>query len=288
MKTAVMRDWQSAKNGITIEKGEREMRRAIIITIIMLAVSAEMFGQIRMNNDRRVLVSKRVSMGVKIGAADAVMEFTNEQLKNLTRSRVIHPVGGIYVELPVTRFFSVSPELMFMQRGTTVSYKWSGHTTDYRLDSRSIDLRVPLQFYWVATNVFKPYVFVGPDLSYVIGGKISQEQPGGEMGNNEIEIGEANMNKYDVSLLAGVGFRFDINMDKRYLYVKIEAAYNHGFLNTYSQREMDDASHSVNVSAYNVTGKRYNRSFEVMISVGMPFYKKGETCSYFGKRRMWW
>ena len=267
---------------------EREMRRAIIMTIVMLAMCTEMLGQIRMYNDRRVLVSKRVSMGVKVGAADAVMELTDHNLENLSRSRVIRPVGGIYVELPVTRFFSVSPELMFMQRGMTMTYTWEGYVTDYRLNSRSIDLRVPLQLYWVASNVFKPYVFVGPDLSYVIGGKISQEQPGGEMGNKEIEIGEANMNKYDVSLMAGVGFRFDINMDKRYLYVKIEAAYNHGLLNTYSQREMDDAVQSVNVQAYNVTGKRYNRSFEVMISVGMPFYKKGETCSYFGKRRTWW
>ena len=61
----------------------------------MLAMCTEMLGQIRMYNDRRVLVSKRVSMGVKLGAADAVMEFTNDQLKNLTRSRVIRPVGGI-------------------------------------------------------------------------------------------------------------------------------------------------------------------------------------------------
>ena len=267
---------------------ESEMRKGIIIAIIMLAFGMEMTGQIRRYNDRSVLVSKRVSMGVKVGAADAVMKFTDEKLSDLNHSRVIHPVGGIYLEIPVAKFFSVSPEVMFMQRGTTVSYMWEGHPTDYRLNSRSIDLRVPLQFYWVASNVFKPYVFFGPDLSYVVGGKINLDQPDGEMGNKEIEIGDANMNRYDLSLLAGVGFRFDINMDKRYLYIKIEGAYNHGFLNTYSQREIDDMSQSANVHAYNVTGSRYNRSFEVMISVGMPFYKKGETCSYFGKKRNFW
>ena len=265
----------------------REMRKGIIIAIIMLAFSMEMLGQIRMYNDRRVMVSKRVSMGVKVGATDAIMEFTDDNLKDLSRTSVIRPVGGIYVEIPVAKFFSVSPEIMFMQRGTTVSYNWEGYTTDYRLNSRAIDLRIPLQFYWVASNVFKPYVFFGPDFSYVIGGKINLDQPDGEMGNKEIEIGEANMNKYDVSVMAGIGFRFDINMDKRYLYIKIEGSYNHGLLNTYSQREMDDAVQSANVNAYNVTGKRYNRSFEVMISVGMPFYKKGDMCSYFGRKRVW-
>ncbi len=268
-------------------RNETVMRRTIILSIILLAMSMEMLGQIRMYNDRRVMVSRRVSMGVKVGAVDAVMEFTNEQLKDLSRTSVINPVGGIYVELPVAKFFSVSPEIMFMQRGTTVSYKWEGYQTDYRLNSRSIDLRIPLQFYWVASNVFKPYVFFGPDFSYVIGGKINLDQPDGDMGNSEIEIGDANINSYDVSVMAGIGFRFDINLDKRFLYIKIEGAYNHGLLNTYSQRELDDMVHASNVHAYNVTDKRFNRSFEVMISVGMPFYKKGDMCSYFGKRRSW-
>ncbi len=263
----------------------RVMRRTILLLIVFLAMSTEMLGQIRMFNDSRVMVSKRASMGVKLGAADAVMEFTGEKVKDMNHSRVIHPVGGIYVELPVAKFFSVSPEIMFMQRGTTVSCMWMGSQTDYRLNSRSIDLRIPLQFYWVASNVFKPYVFFGPDFSYVLGGKINLDQPDGEMGNSEVEIGDANINRYDVSVMAGIGFRFDITMDKRYLYIKIEGAYNHGFLNTYSQKELDDMVQSANVHAYNVSGGRYNRSFEVMISVGMPFYKKGETCSYFKKQR---
>ena len=61
----------------------------------MLAFGMEMTGQIRKYNDRSVLVSKRVSMGVKVGAADAVMKFTDEKLSDLNHSRVIHPVGGI-------------------------------------------------------------------------------------------------------------------------------------------------------------------------------------------------
>ena len=266
----------------------RTMRKGLIIAIIMLAFSIDMLGQIRISNDRSVRVSRRVSMGVKVGASDAVMEFTDDKLKDLDCSRVIGPIGGIYVELPVAKFFSVSPELMYMQRGTNVTYKWEGHTTDYRLNSRSIDLRVPLQFYLVASNVFKPYMFFGPDLSYVIGGKINMDQPDGDMGNKEIEIGDANMNTYDLSVLAGIGFRFDIKMDKRYLYIKIEGAYNHGLLNTFSKKELDATAQPTNLHAYKIAGARYNRSFEVMISVGMPFYKKGESCSYFGKKRSYW
>ena len=261
------------------------MRKRTIITLALLLASVVSMGQIRISNDRSVRVSRRVSMGVKLGVNDAVMEYTDKEITSLKHTHMLKPIGGIYVELPVLRFFSVSPELMFIQRGTIVEWSWLGHPTTYTLNARYLDFRIPLQFYWPVSNVFKPYVYVSPDFGYVLGGNITIDQPGGDMGSKEIAIGRANMKSFDMGLVLGIGFRFDVKLEKRYIYVKVEGAYNRGLLNTFSEKELEDNSQSANVNAYNVSGARYNRGYEVMISVGMPFYKKGETCSYFRKQR---
>lgn len=264
------------------------MKRKLLLILLLLGLCGVTYGQIRMSNDRRVLVSKRVSFGVKAGINDAVMKYTDEKI-TIKHQYSIKPAIGAYMEIPVRRFFSISPEFMFIQRGTKTSYQYEDKfTVDYKLNVRYFDFRIPLQFYWLITNSFKPYAFVAPDFGYVLGGKITLNQPGLDISEASCDVGRANMNGYDISALAGIGFRFDINMDKTSLFIKIEGAYNYGFINTFSDIEQHDGAEPLNVHAYNVTGKRYNRGIEVMISLGMPLYSKKGTCSYFEKEPRRW
>ena len=54
------------------------MRKRTIIMLALLLASVVSMGQIRISNDRSVRVSRRVSMGVKLGVNDAVMEYTDK------------------------------------------------------------------------------------------------------------------------------------------------------------------------------------------------------------------
>ena len=227
-------------------------------------------------------------MGVKGGMNYCKMFYTDDNLE-ITHDFSMRPSGGLYIEIPVLRFFSISPEFMFIQRGTKTTYVYDKDiTVDYKLNARYFDFRVPFQFYWLLSNSFKPYAFVAPDFGYVLGGKITVDQPKlKELPHASCDVGEANMNLYDFSVLLGVGFRFDIKMEKTSLYIKVDAAYNHGLVNTFSSKEKSDGSSSLNVNAYNVTGSRYNRGIEFMLSVGMPFYSKKGTCSYFERPSRW-
>ncbi|MBQ6083428.1 MAG: PorT family protein [Bacteroidales bacterium] len=264
------------------------MKKTIILLMICLISGGMLKAQMRIGNDRRVNLSKIVSMGVKFGVNDATMVYTDKQLKDLNSTYSIKPSFGLYLEIPVTRWLSVSPELMYIGRGGMVSYETNNtNNVDYKINSRCVDFRVPIDLYMIMSRSFKPYVFVAPDFGYVLGGEISMKQDGVTAVSQEIEIGSANMKEYNVSVLFGLGFRFDVYMPQTALYVKLEAGYNYGLTDTFSKMEKDESSVAENVNAYNISGDRFNRGLEVMISIGMPFYRNTGTCSTFRKANRW-
>ena len=264
------------------------MKRKLFLILLLLGLCGVSYGQIRMKNDKRVLVSKRVSFGIKGGINNAVMKYTDSNIK-IEHQRSVRPAIGVYMEIPVRRFFSVSPEFMFIERGTKTAYQYEDrYAVDYTMKVRYFDFRIPLQFYWLLTNTFKPYAYVAPDFGYVLGGKITLNQPGLDIPEATCDVGSANIKGYDISAVAGIGFRYDINMSRTSLFIKVEAGYNYGFVNTFSYIEQHDGAEPLNVHAYNVTGKRYNRGIEVMVSLGMPLYSKKGTCSYFEREPRRW
>ena len=187
------------------------MRKTIILLVLCMISGGLLKAQMRIGNDRRVNLSKVVSMGVKFGVNDAMMKYTEGDLKELNPTYYIKPSFGVYLEIPVMSWLSVSPELMYVGRGTMYSYETKNTPVDFRIDSRYVDFRVPVEFYLQISRTFKPFAFVAPDFGYVLGGYISQKT---QDATEEIEIGSANMKEYDISALFGLGFRFDVYMPK--------------------------------------------------------------------------
>ncbi len=261
------------------------MKKAFLM-LFLLCVCGVTYGQIRLN-DGSILVSKRVSIGLKGGVNICKMLYTDSNVK-IEHDFGFRPAAGVYIEIPVRRFLSISPEFLFIQRGTQTSYEYDvDYIINYKMNVRYIDFRVPFQFYWLVSNTFKPYAFVAPDFGYVLGGTISLEQKYLEIEEAHCDIGSANHSQYDFSILMGVGFRFDINMKNTSIFIKVEGGYNNGLLNTFSPKETEDGSTPLNVYAYNNTGYRFNRGIEVMLSIGMPLYFRQGTCSYFEKQSRW-
>ena len=267
------------------------MRKKLFLAVLLLFVSGLTYGQIRRSDHGSVMVNKRVSLGVKGGVNICKMIYTDGNV-NVPQDFSLKPAMGIYAEIPVRRFMSVSPEFMYIQRGTHSNYTWTEKmfVVDYKMNVRYIDLRVPIQFYWLIANWLKPYAFVGPDFGYVLGGSVEQriENPEPYMAAyTSVAIGSATHSPFDVSVFGGIGCRFDINLSKTKLYVKLEGAYNHGLFNTFGPKEIDESASPAFINGFNNTGYRFNRGIEVMLSVAVPLYIKEESCSYFESPRRW-
>lgn len=241
--------------------------------------------------------SKAVVIGLKGGLNMANMVFTDKALSDLDENIVFRPIGGVFVEIPVMGGLSLAPELMIVGRGTDKSYvareeqeqNITDVITNYSIESFYIDFRIPVIYRFVISDWFNPYIFAAPDAGFLLGGNISlNKMQNGTVLEEEsmsVEIGKANMKTFTMGVVAGVGLRFNMDFQRFSLVWKIEAAYNCGFIDTYSSMEKDDSAISGNVNAYNVTGHRYNRGIEALISIGLPLkFSKNNGCSDFGNK----
>lgn len=63
--------------------------------------------------------------------------------------------GGVYFDFPVSAYFIISPELLYLSKGVTTS------RTEFRFDFLELPVLAKVHF---TTGGFRPYVFAGPSI----------------------------------------------------------------------------------------------------------------------------
>lgn len=231
---------------------------------------------------------KSIMYGVVGGIGSPKLVYSNENLSDLEGDFLIKPDFGIFAEIPFSNSFSVSPELMLMNKGTNISYEYGqkpgggSYTVGYDVNSMYISLRIPFMFrFSIAGNHnMQPFVFAAPDVSYCIGGEISSSQEGLPNANTSIDIGNANMREVDAGIIVGAGYRCMFRAGNCLMFIRFDLGYNFGFVNSFSDKELAGNSTSANINAYNGSdlGKRYNRGFEFSVHIGIPKTLKIDNC----------
>lgn len=267
------------------------MKKLSIIILLALFAQVAAFAQI---NDQSS--SNSVAIGIKGGLSFPRMYYSDNHLNELPQAWLkdsngafrIFPIGGVFVDVPLGDFVSVAPEVMFAQRGTSMTYQhYSGANVDYSINSKYIDLRIPVIARLKVVDAFQPYVLAGLEAGYLLGGQISEKRSAPIAFDTIINIGKANMAPIHAGVFAGAGIRSDINCGAFTLMLKLDATYHQGFLDSYSSMEHEESSNAVNINAYNVNGIRFPRGLEVCFSLGIPlkFHPVDDACSTFSNNK---
>ncbi len=197
-------------------------------------------------------------------------------------------VFSIFVqgEFGKERNFAVRPQLSILNRGgklTGIGSADDAYEADeisdiwYSLHSRYIDVRLPLIYnFGKASSKIRPYVFIAPVLGFPTGGDIKLQA---DMDNNsysgyKVDLSDANISKTYFAGQVGAGLKFAIPVAGDVCYLGIEAAYEHGFTDTYGSKEKDgDANDLVKLfnSNYKIEGTRKFSGFEVSALLTVPF-----------------
>ena len=255
----------------------------LILRIESIGAQNVMHRNIQKNHRDR---SSAIIIGVKGGVNLATMSFTDSQYDDLSFDRVVKPIAGLFVEVPFLKYFSIAPEFMMIGRGCSTSYMWRNtYNVNYDISCRYVDFRLPLACRFKVTELFNPYIFAAPDFAYRLGGKIKFDVEENDEYSAEADIGDANMNAFDFSVVVGAGLRFNWNFPTFTIVTKIEAAYNLGFVNTFSDKELNGEAQGSNVYAYIINGERFNNGIEINISIGVPLkFSPRDGCSGFGNK----
>lgn len=258
------------------------MKRLSII-IISLLLSQWVFAQ--RTNPASV---DKVMLGFRAGVNLPGMLYTDKHLSVLPQQTVIKPVGGLYLYIPLTHQLSIAPEVVYVERGMKTSYTHSsGHEVTYSIHSRYVDLRVPLNYGFQVTSWFSPYLTAGIDAGYLLGGTIQLQQSGLPCPEATIMIGKANMRPLYGGVFGGVGTIFQLWFGRQLIHWTINAAYHIDLVDSFTKMEHTDAAESLNVNAYNTTGKRLPKGIEITIGFAIPLVSDNDDACTNWERKYW-
>ena len=258
------------------------MKRLSII-IVSLLLSQWVFAQ-RSN----LANADKMMLGFRGGINLPGMLYTDKNLSALPQQTLIRPVSGLYLDIPLTHQLSITPEVVYIERGMKTSYTHSsGNDVTYSIHSRYVDFRVPLNYGFQITSWLRPYLTAGVDAGYLLGGTIQLQQPGLPCPEATIMIGKANMRPYYVGAFGGVGTIFQFWFGRQLTRWTISATYNLDLVDTFSKMEHSDAAEPINVNAYNTTGWRLPKGIEIMIGFAIPIAPNNDDACTNWDRTYW-
>ena len=244
------------------------MKKYIIVILLIINV-INLAAQ-----NRKAPYKDDIYLGIKGGVNLASMKFTDKNLSSLPQNNAFRLLGGVFIDIPLTQIIGIAPEFAFVQRGMSTKYTHSsGIDVQYKINSNYVDFRLPVLFRFSVNPWCSPYLVGGVDAGYLLGGDITLKQEGMPIPEASVAIGEANMSPLYLGAFGGIGCSLYTTGTKRNVQFKLEAVYNHGFLDTFSDKEKDESATPVNVNAYNHTGKRFQNGIEISLSVCISLKK---------------
>lgn len=226
----------------------------------------------------------KITVGIKGGINLPGMRYTDSHQSVLPQDTILKPMGGVFVDIPINQFLTVAPEVMYVGRGVRTTYMhYSGIKTRYALNAHYVDLRIPVMLGIEVTSWFQPYLVVGPDVGYCLGGKIQIDQAGMPKPEISIPLGKANITPWYLGAFGGLGVRFFPTINEKRAQIKLDAVYNYSFIDSFSPMEHNESSQAQNVNAYNLTGERFPRGIEVTMGLVIPLIQEKDACYGFSR-----
>ena len=260
------------------------MKKYVLILNILLACCIGVFGQMTQSKP----MDRTLSLGIKGGVnMPRMLYFKNPALARLPQSFVFTPTGGLFLDIPIIESVYLSPEVVYVQRGTDMKYVHrSGANVHYLISTSYVDFRIPLEWTWDVTPYFQPFVTVGVGTGMCMFGKIQMDRTAPIAFNDTIAVDSANMALIHAGAYAGVGFRSKVNIGYQDVLLKFSVSFHQGFLDSYSPYEKNGIAQATNVNAYQVTGYRLPQGLEVTLGIAIPLKPRlKDACAAFSKDR---
>ena len=262
----------------------KTMKKYLIVILICLGFGGFSFAQMKNNPPSKEAIAIGLKGGVNM---PRMLYFNNKALGQLTQSFVFTPMGGLFFDIPIGSVFALSPEFVYLQRGTDISYEHRfGAQVHYSMSVHFVDLRLPLELCLPIKPYFQPYLVAGAEVGLRLGGKIHIDRTSPIELDKTIDVGDANMSLIHAGAFAGLGIRSRIGLGSRYILFKLSASVHQGLLDSYAAGEKDGSVPALNVNAYQTTGMRLPQGLEVSLGIAIPLEKKMEdACATFAKDR---
>jgi len=186
---------------------KRKLRNGILALGLILLAAPGIFAQEQQATGESTLTPK---FGIKGG-----LNLTNLYVNDVKDEHIKAGFNaGFFAKLPVTRGFSIQPELLYSQKGAKLDYDNVFGSGEYRFNLNYVELPLTAVF-----NVARNFnLHLGGYASYLVSANIKQLKSNGD-GNTISNLNEDNFNRFDYGLVGGLGVDVDnFTIGARYNY----------------------------------------------------------------------
>lgn len=161
----------------------------------------------------QIMVSQTTT-SAKIGVKGGV-NFSNLYVDNVDDNNMLTGFNlGLFAKVPITKFFSVQPEIYYTGKGSELTYNnfFATGTAKFKLNY----IEVPVLAVINITESIN--IHAGPYMAYLINGKVTNES-NVTLFNFANDLKTEDFNRFDAGLAVGAGLDFDsLSLGVRYNY----------------------------------------------------------------------
>lgn len=181
-------------------------RFLLMMAIVSLSLSA--MAQEQQTSEEAVLSPK---LGIKAGA-----NFSNLYVADVSNERMkVGFLGGLFGKFPVSRGFSIQPELLYSVKGARDIYNnFVQGSGEYRFNLGYMELPV-----LAVVNISKNFnIHGGGYAAYLVNANVKDVNSNGTI-KGAAELNADNFNRWDYGLAGGIGFDIEnLSLGARYNY----------------------------------------------------------------------
>lgn len=163
---------------------------------------------------------------------------------------------GAYYAFPINDYFTVQPEMLYSMKGW--DYVYVGHNSSEHWSLSYVDISVLSKFTMLTGDAFRPTVFAGPYMGYLLNTKA-----GMTVGDQSLsaDLPDDIFKSVEAGLIFGVGFDFEGSKAA----FTLEARYNMGLTQVVNMK--DNINNLQLLPVFNKDGRVKNQTFSILVGV---------------------
>lgn len=209
-------------------------------------------------------------------------------------------IGGVAFEKVLNSHYTIGIEALYAMRQTELTHtlvnfpvgvdEYNDIVKKFDVNYNEVAVQVPFTMYFNNTPnaTMRPYIFAAPRFSLPLSGNMywqKQSYKDGELMEHPsipnqadtIAMSSSNFKPYNAGVVLGAGMQMRVNLNSYYFLVKLDASYHVGFINTHTQKEINDDINHVIGSGYiepALLEKRFSTDANLKLSIFLPLKKQ--------------
>jgi outer membrane protein W len=189
-----------------------------------------------------VTKAQNVTIGPSVGINHSwLSEFENKQFKPGLNA-------GVFVIYSIDPHWALGADVRYSMEGVKTKNENNQLVNTYKANLNYI--RIPVKgiyFFGQKGNDFRPKLYAGPSLGFLVGGEASLESKSSTATQTLYKIkSKENYNSFDFGVVVGTGFNYRIH--KKGIWLNFDLNYTHGFLDLSKNTDINNANRNLMAS----------------------------------------